>query len=144
MCFPVKDYIIYIGVYPREPEAQEGDVVPGARRLNGRERKRERRVEHEQLRAQQRAAASSSEQQRAAASSSEQQREAASSEQQRAQQRAQQQRAIASSSRCKRMHTHTQTCNMHLLMFFVHPSDTPRDTPKRRPCLRCLGNAGMH
>ena len=36
MCvFPVRDYIIYIGVYPRAPGASEGDVVPGARCPNG-------------------------------------------------------------------------------------------------------------
>ena len=113
--FPVKDYIIYIGVYPREPEAQEGDVVPGARCLNGREHK----VEHEQLAGEssepsreqsnehseqrdesnQRAAASKHSSEHSSehsstntASSSEQQREAASSsEQKRAQQRARQQ-----------------------------------------------------
>ena len=33
--FPVKDYIIYIGVYPREPRAPQGDIVPGARCPNG-------------------------------------------------------------------------------------------------------------
>ena len=45
--FPVNDYIIYIGVYPRDPRAPQGDVVPGARCLNGRQRcaARERSVQ---------------------------------------------------------------------------------------------------